>query len=154
MKGFKGFESWDETYVHTKHNEKDRTVLEVPRRGRRKEPWTWVRTHGKGRVFYTAWGHDERTWGHPGLPEPASSAASAGRAGRIPRVAGVRVRRPAEDDRAQRRTSKPFEYVEAKVPFYPPASAGHDGEPLTKMQKPLVAGRVDEAHRHAGRTSR
>jgi len=28
MKGFKGFESWDETYVHTKHNEKDRTVLE------------------------------------------------------------------------------------------------------------------------------
>src|SRR5580765_157856 len=28
MKDFKGFESWDETYVHTKHNEKDRTVLE------------------------------------------------------------------------------------------------------------------------------
>src|SRR5262249_47042312 len=28
MKGFKGFESFDETYVHTKHNEKDRTVLE------------------------------------------------------------------------------------------------------------------------------
>src|SRR5436305_4490199 len=28
MKGFGGFESWDETYVHTKHNEKDRTVLE------------------------------------------------------------------------------------------------------------------------------
>src|SRR3954462_14506733 len=23
MKGFKAFESWDETYVHTKHNEKD-----------------------------------------------------------------------------------------------------------------------------------
>jgi len=28
MKGFSGFESWDETYVHTKHNEKDLTVLE------------------------------------------------------------------------------------------------------------------------------
>ena len=28
MKGFDGFESWDETYVHTKHNDKDRTVLE------------------------------------------------------------------------------------------------------------------------------
>jgi type 1 glutamine amidotransferase len=28
MKGFTGFESFDETYVHTKHNEKDRTVLE------------------------------------------------------------------------------------------------------------------------------
>jgi hypothetical protein len=28
MKGFRGFESWDETYVHTKHNEEGRTVLE------------------------------------------------------------------------------------------------------------------------------
>ena len=27
MKGYHGFESWDETYVHTKHNEKDRIVL-------------------------------------------------------------------------------------------------------------------------------
>src|SRR5215471_2014727 len=65
MKGFRGFESWDETYVHTKHNEKDRTVLEERVEGDRKEPWTWVRTHGKGRLFYTAWGHDERTWGNP-----------------------------------------------------------------------------------------
>src|SRR5207302_6689509 len=28
MKGFESFESWDETYVHTKHNTHDRTVLE------------------------------------------------------------------------------------------------------------------------------
>src|SRR2546430_1413989 len=28
MKGFRGFESWDETYVHTKHNRQNRTVLE------------------------------------------------------------------------------------------------------------------------------
>src|SRR5262249_61470032 len=34
-----------------------------------KEPWTWVRTQGKGRVFYTAWGHDDRTWGNPGFQE-------------------------------------------------------------------------------------
>src|SRR5712692_10664258 len=67
MKGFRGFESWDETYVHTKHNEKDRTVLEYRVEGTAKEPWTWVRTQGKGRVFYTAWGHDQRTWGHPGF---------------------------------------------------------------------------------------
>jgi len=26
------------------------------------EPWTWVRQQGKGRVFYTAHGHDERCW--------------------------------------------------------------------------------------------
>src|SRR4051794_10460642 len=69
MKGFKGFESWDETYVYTKHNEKDRTVLEYRKEGEKKEPWTWVRTQGKGRVFYTAWGHDHRTWGNPGFQE-------------------------------------------------------------------------------------
>ena len=28
MKGYGGFESWDETYIHTRHNERDRTVLE------------------------------------------------------------------------------------------------------------------------------
>ena len=33
------------------------------------EPWTWVRNYGKGRVFYTASGHDERTWEHPGFQE-------------------------------------------------------------------------------------
>jgi len=32
---------------------------------RENEPWTWVRTQGKGRVFYTASGHDQRTWGEP-----------------------------------------------------------------------------------------
>jgi type 1 glutamine amidotransferase len=64
MAGMTPFLAWDETYVHTKHNP-DRTVLmeRVDAAGR--EPWTWVRTHGKGRVFYTASGHDERVWGHP-----------------------------------------------------------------------------------------
>ena len=63
MLGIQPFQVWDETYVHTKHNH-DRTVLmeRVDETGR--EPWTWVRTHGKGRVFYTAYGHDERVWGH------------------------------------------------------------------------------------------
>src|SRR5262249_55165108 len=67
MKGFKGFESYDETYVHAKHNTQDRTVLEYRVEGKVKEPWTWVRTQGKGRVFYTAWGHDQNTWGNPGF---------------------------------------------------------------------------------------
>jgi type 1 glutamine amidotransferase len=55
---------WDETYVHAKINP-DKTVLmeRVDASGR--EPWTWVREQGKGRVFYTAYGHDERVWGHP-----------------------------------------------------------------------------------------
>ena len=68
MKGFENFTTpWDETYVHTKHNPADRVVLmeRVDEKGR--EPYTWVRTHGKGRVFYTAFGHDERTWTVPGF---------------------------------------------------------------------------------------
>jgi putative membrane-bound dehydrogenase-like protein len=65
MAGVQPFQVWDETYVHTQHNTADRTVLmeRVDAEGR--EPWTWVRTHGKGRVFYTAYGHDERVWANP-----------------------------------------------------------------------------------------
>ena len=61
--------SWDETYLHTKHNPVNRTVLEVRRENGHDEPWTWVRTYGKGRVFYTAWGHDQRTWGTTGFQQ-------------------------------------------------------------------------------------
>jgi putative membrane-bound dehydrogenase-like protein len=67
MDGLAPFTTWDETYVHTRHNPVDRTVLmeRVDDKGR--EPYTWVRTQGKGRVFYTAFGHDERTWRNPGF---------------------------------------------------------------------------------------
>ncbi|MDX1963243.1 MAG: ThuA domain-containing protein [Pirellulales bacterium] len=82
--GYEGFESWDETYVHTKHNDRDRVILEYrygadqanspakkpgssTQDGQKGEPWTWIRTQEKGRVFYTAWGHDERTWTNPGF---------------------------------------------------------------------------------------
>jgi uncharacterized protein len=58
MKGFAPFRTWDETYVHTAHNDESRTILQ--KRG--DEPYTWVRDEGKGRVFYTAYGHDQRTW--------------------------------------------------------------------------------------------
>jgi type 1 glutamine amidotransferase len=64
MEGIQPFEVWDETYVHTMHNP-DRTILMDRVDDMRREPWTWVRTHGNGRVFYTAYGHDERVWGHP-----------------------------------------------------------------------------------------
>lgn len=61
MKGFNTFKTWDETYVHSDHNEEGRTVLMQ----REEEPWTWTREQGEGRVFYTAYGHDERTWSQP-----------------------------------------------------------------------------------------
>src|SRR5205814_2356671 len=63
MQGVQSFTSFDEPYVHIKHNPQDRTVLmERPDPAGTREPWTWVRTQGQGRVFYTASGHDERTW--------------------------------------------------------------------------------------------
>ena len=64
LQGVPTFETWDETYVHTKHNPVGRTVLEVRRADGHDEPWTWVKSYGKGRIYYTAWGHDQRTWGH------------------------------------------------------------------------------------------
>ena len=67
LDGVPAFESWDETYVHSNHNQTGRTVLAVRREDGVDEPWTWVRSEGGGRVFYTAWGHDERTWTNPGF---------------------------------------------------------------------------------------
>lgn len=58
------FSTWDETYVHHKLSD-DRTVLMERVEGSHREPWTWVKEHGRGRVFYTAYGHDERSWNHP-----------------------------------------------------------------------------------------
>ncbi len=67
-KSLKEFSTWDETYEHSKLA-KDITVLMERVEGDHHEPWTWVKEYGKGRVFYTAYGHDERTWNNPGFHE-------------------------------------------------------------------------------------
>jgi putative membrane-bound dehydrogenase-like protein len=135
MQGYGGFSSWDETYVHTKHNPKDRTVLEYRVDGGVKEPWTWVRTQGKGRVFYTAWGHDGRTWGHPGfqnLVERGIRWACQSDLSAVP---------PYVDQPEMTKLAKdlpPFRYTDAKVPFYPAGERwGTTGKPITKMQLPV-----------------
>jgi putative membrane-bound dehydrogenase-like protein len=74
IKGVPVWESWEETYIHTKHNPVDRTVLEVRSENGHDEPWTWVRTYGRGKVFYTAWGHDQRTWGQAGFQQMVGHA--------------------------------------------------------------------------------
>lgn len=65
-KSLEEFSTWDETYIHDKLGE-DITVLMERVEENHHEPWTWVKEHGKGRVFYTAYGHDERTWSNPGF---------------------------------------------------------------------------------------
>jgi putative membrane-bound dehydrogenase-like protein len=57
MQDYDGFTAWDETYLHDGQGD-DRVILEK----REEEPWTWVREQGKGRIFYTAAGHDHRVW--------------------------------------------------------------------------------------------
>lgn len=64
MNGVTSFTTWDETYVHDKIA-KDIHVLTERVEGDHHEPYTWVKNYGKGRVFYTAYGHDEHTWKTP-----------------------------------------------------------------------------------------
>lgn len=64
MKGVAPFSVWDETYVHHKIA-KDIHVLTERVEGDHHEPYTWVKNYGKGKVFYTAYGHDERSWKNP-----------------------------------------------------------------------------------------
>lgn len=66
MRGIEEFSTWDETYIHTKLSS-DNVVLGEYVDGTHREPYTWVRNQGKGRVFYTAFGHDERTWKNAGF---------------------------------------------------------------------------------------
>ncbi|WP_149496266.1 PVC-type heme-binding CxxCH protein [Roseiconus lacunae] len=142
LEGYGGFESWDETYVHHLHNETNRTVLEYRATDTGREPWTWVRTEGDGRVFYTAWGHDGRTWTDPGFQnlvergirwasgdDPAKAGAyMADRAFEAPEMTELAG---SDDD---------FEFVDVgnKIPNYTPSKQwGTQGKPLSKMQLPL-----------------
>jgi uncharacterized protein len=144
MQGFDGFQSWDETYTHTRHNEKDRTVLEIRADDNGFEPWTWVRTHGEGRVFYTAWGHDERTWGEPGfqiLLERGIRWAAGDDPNKAPELRDPQAF-PIPKMKPPRTDVKPFEYVDvgAKIPNYPKGERwGTQAEAITKMQMPLPA---------------
>ncbi len=139
MKGFEPFRTWDETYVHHKHNDKDRHVLQVrDEAAKTPEPWTWVRTEGKGRVFYTAYGHDARTWQNPsfhdlierGIRWAAGKGEVFDSRGRV--AAGL----------------APFTFDESPVgiPNYLPGRRwGTQGEAIRKMQHPLAP---EESKKH------
>jgi putative membrane-bound dehydrogenase-like protein len=130
MRGLGDFESWDETYVHHRHNDRDRIVLSYRVDKNGKEPWTWVRTHGKGRVFYTAWGHDERTWGQPSF-QVLLERGIRWAVGADPTTVQVVAQAPAMTPK--RADVKPLEYKQAKIPFYP----GAGSKARKQMQLPL-----------------
>ena len=118
MRGVKSFESWDETYVHKELSD-DRRVLMVRAHEGGYEPWTWVRQQGKGRVYYTASGHDEKTWNQPGY-HALLAAGIRWAAGR------------AADDAPP----LAYETTDVGLPNYTPgASWGTQGAPIMKVQK-------------------
>ena len=130
MQGLWEFSTWDETYVHTKHAS-DRRILQVREDGGHSEPWTWVRRHGEGRVFYTAYGHDERTWGNPAFHALVER--------------GVRWACGSDEvidnGLELRQDVAPFEYQPAEIPNYLPGKSwGVQGDLVRQMQKPLEPG--------------
>ncbi len=149
MQGFSGFQSFDETYIHTKHNERNRIVLEVREQGgqaegKKQEPWTWVRTHGKGRVFYTAWGHDQRTWGHAGFHALIERGIhwACGRDEPLPQpyVDQEVFPIPQMTELASKLADFEYDDVGPKIPNYPVSERwGTMGKNISKMQKPLPA---------------
>ncbi len=162
MSGLKPVQSMDESYRHGRLNP-DKTVLETrssesgPVSDPEGEPYTWVRNSGKGRVFYTAWGHDHRTWSNVNFQQllargvlwacgqslsaavsnttesvasPAEAVTAANREFSIPEMS-----QPSIDP-----STFQFTDVGAKIPNYTPgAQWGTQEAPLTLMQNPLPA---------------
>lgn len=147
MKNYDGFRSWDETYIHTKHNPQGRLVLEYREQGdqaegQTSEPWTWVREEGKGRVFYTAWGHDERTWSQPGfqaLVERGIRWSCGQDLKDAPPFSNAELfQAPVMTELSK--DVEPFKFVDVgnEIPNYTPSKQwGVQGKPLSLMQEPL-----------------
>ena len=115
MKAWDGFECWDETYEHKRHG-KDRIILQT----RNEEPWTWVKTYGKGKVFYTASGHDHRCWDLPEFHDLVHRA--------------IRWTAKEDPDRYLDTSDLPIlEYRAAKAPKDPEKPVG----PLNEIQNSL-----------------
>jgi uncharacterized protein len=155
MQGFDGFESWDETYVHHKHNTKDRVVLEERRQGQLApntdaEPWTWVRTHGEGRVFYTAWGHNMDTWGNRGFQNLVARGihwACKRDLSALPAYTDP-TRFDLPKMTAARTDVAPFTFTDvgSEIPNYRPGGKrGGQDDPMSQMQAPLSA---SESEKH------
>lgn len=113
MQGLKPFTAYDETYLHSKL-EADNNVLATrdikadqfkDKPDTKTEPYTWTRTHGKGKVFYTAYGHDDRTWLKEDFQELLYKAILW--TVNDEALAAYNARKPA-----------PFTYREAKLPNY------------------------------------
>lgn len=169
MRGLRPIQSMDESYRHSRLNP-DMTVLETrssdsgPVSDPEGEPYTWVRTSGEGRVFYTAWGHDHRTWSNVDFQrlltrgvrwacgQTLAAASAVGDESSDPNAQAVfaanrpftapEMSPPAVEENAFTATD-----VGAKIPNYTPgAQWGTQAEPFSLMQDPLPAERSVNAY--------
>lgn len=65
MRGFRDFRVTDEFYILRKRTEANLHWLASGNWQTALHPLAYVREYGRGRVFYTALGHDQRTFQHP-----------------------------------------------------------------------------------------
>jgi len=65
VQGLQPFAAWEEPMAPTAAGQ--RTVVMERVSGQTRQPWTWLQSQGKGRIFYTGYGHDERTWSQAGF---------------------------------------------------------------------------------------
>ncbi|BCU78452.1 hypothetical protein llg_31670 [Luteolibacter sp. LG18] len=134
VKGLPALKCWDETYVH-KNTTNDRHILQVREpmnKGETQpEPWTWTRTQGKGRVFYTASGHDMRCWSQPewqelvyrGILWAANDRADAWRKLKLPPLTSY-------TPDIQNRAHPEIPMMELQKPLSPSDSAKHAQVPV------------------------
>lgn len=115
---------WDETYIH-RDLVQDKHLLQVrePMNKDEKEaqPWTWTRNEGKGRVFYTASGHDLRCWNE----KPYQELVKRG------------ILWSIGEDKARAFASLKIPLLEVEVPKV--ANRAHPDIPMMPLQKPLSA---------------
>lgn len=113
MRGLKPIRSFDETYLHSQLQE-DNNVLQMrpigadqaeDKPGVKAEPYTWTRKYGLGNVFYTAYGHDDNTWGNENFQQLIYN--------------GILFAVKDDVKMAHKALNpKPFEYREAQLPNY------------------------------------
>lgn len=113
MRGLKPIKSFDETYLHSQL-QPDNNVLMMrqigadqakDKPGEKFEPYTWTRKYGLGNVFYTAYGHDENTWGNVNFQQMIYN--------------GILFAVKDDVKTAHKALNiKPFEYKEAHLPNY------------------------------------
>lgn len=112
------FTTFDETYVHDKLA-KDIHVLTERVDGDHHEPYTWIKSYGNGRVFYTAYGHDEHTWNNPGFLKLLKNGVLWA-VGDAARANWEKLEKPAPS------------YTDAKIPNYERREGGF------RLQAPLT----------------